>query len=473
MTRVIDPLERPDEQMLFDRPGFGYSFAMSNEDVRRFDVAVIGAGSGGELAATLLAKGSRARRPMTVVVFEPSLVGGECPFVACIPSKVLLARAQEPNPDWSAAIARRDKVTLGRDDASHAKELQDSGATLIRARATITGPHQVSAAGVDYQVDHIVVATGAAPNNLRDIQFPEGLWTSSDAMSTMELPRSMVIVGGGPIGCELSEVYARFGTTVTIVEMSDILLKDVEPEISSAMEVHLEGLGVIVALSADLTAISGSDEGYIVEVKGREPIACARVLVAIGKTPRLAGIGLEALGLDPREVKVDNTGRLGGIDRLWAVGDVTALAPYTHGANSQASVVVDNIAGGMRSIHAAVMPRCVYTHPPVAAVGPTLMAAETSALAVVRVSYADIARPTTDELGDGLLTVFADRETGAVVGASGIGRSMDEIISQITLAIETKWPVSRLQHVVQPFPTISQLVGHAFELLATELLRSC
>ncbi len=277
----------------------------------------------------------------------------------------------------------------------------------------------------------------------------------------------------GPIGCELSEVYARFGTTVTIVEMSDILLKDVEPEISRAMEVHLEGLGVIVLLSADLTAISGSDEGYIVEVKGREPIACARVLVAIGKTPRLAGIGLEALGLDPREVKVDDTGRLGGIDRLWAVGDVTAFAPYTHGANSQASVVVDNIGGGTRSIHAAVMPRCVYTHPPVAAVGPTLMAADTSALAVVRVSYADIARPTTDELGDGLLIVFADRETGAVVGASGIGRSMDEIISQITLAIETKWPVSRLQQVVQPFPTISQLVGHAFELLATELLRSC
>ena len=458
--------------MLFALPGFGYRFAMATKDQLSFDVAVIGAGSGGEMAATLLAKGSPARPPMSVVVFEPNLVGGECPFVACIPSKVLLALAQAPNPDWAAAIARRDKVTHGRDDASHAKELQDSGATLVRAQATITGPHQVSAHGVDYQVEHIIVATGSAPKHLRDIEFPDGLWTSSDAMSTTELPHSLVIVGGGPIGCELSEVYTRFGTTVTIVEMDDILLKDVEPEISRAMEVHLEGLGVTVLLSAELAAISGSDEGYIVEVVGREPIACARVLVAIGKTPRLGGIGLEALGLDPKEVKVDDAGRLGGIDRLWAVGDVTSLAPYTHGANSQALVVVDNIAGGKRSIHAAVMPRCVYTHPPVAAVGPTLMAANTSALAVVRVSYGDIARPTTDDLGDGLLTVFADRETGAVVGASGIGRSMDEIISQITLAIETKWPVSRLQHVVQPFPTISQLVGHAFESLATELLRS-
>ncbi len=410
------------------------------------------------------------RRPMTVVVFEPFLVGGECPFLACIPSKALLAHAQKPHPAWAAAIAHRNKLTHGRNDAGHAKELEDSGATLVRARATITGPGRVSADGVEYAVDHIIVATGAAPKKLHDIECPDGLWDSSEAMSTEELPRSLLIVGGGPIGCELSEVYARFDTTVTVVEVGQNLLKDVEPEISRAMEDHLRSLGVTVVLSAKLTAIIEADNGYIVEVEGNQPIACDRVLVAIGKTPRLDGIGLETLGLDSKRAVVDDGGRLGGLDRVWAVGDVTALAPYTHGANSQASVVVDNIAGVSRSIHAAVMPRCIYTHPPVGAVGPTTVEAEQSAtLAVVRVSYGDIARPTTDALGDGLLTVFADRETGNVVGASGIGSSMDEIISLITLAIETEWPVSRLRHVVQPFPTISQIVGHAFELLASEL----
>lgn len=443
---------------------------MSTEDLREFDVAVLGAGSGGELTAALLARGSSSRPQMTVVVFEPSLVGGECPFLACIPSKVLLSRAQNPNPDWVAAVARRDEVTHGRNDASHARELEESGATLVRARATVTGPGRVRADGVDYRVKHIVVATGAAAKKLHDIECPNDVWDSSDAMSSEELPTSLVIVGGGPIGCELSEVYARFGTTVTIVEASGTLLKDVEPEISSAMQAHLEGLGISVMLSAELSAITAADTGYLVNVEGLEPIPSARVLVAIGKTPRLDGIGLETLGLDPKDVTVDDTGRLGGFDRVWGVGDVTGLAPYTHGANAQASVVVENISGGTRSVRAAVMPRCVYTHPPVAAVGPTSSkAAEHSELAVVRVSYGDIARPTTDELGDGLLTVFADRATGAVVGASGIGRSMDEIISLITLAIETTWPVSRLQHVVQPFPTISQLVGHAFEKLALEL----
>ncbi len=443
---------------------------MSIDDLCEFSVAVLGAGSGGELTATLLAGGSLSRAPLSVVVFEPALVGGECPFFACIPSKVLLARAQEPHPDWAAAVARRNEVTQGRDDSSHAKELEESGATLVRARATVTGPGRVRADGVDYRVEHIVVATGAAAKKLHDVECPDGVWDSSDAMSSEELPASMVIVGGGPIGCELSEVYARFGTTVTIVEAGDTMLKEVEPEISRAMQVHLEGLGITVLMSAVLSAVTEADTGYLVQIEGRQPIPCARVLVAIGKTPRLEGIGLETLGLDPTDVVVDDAGRLGGVDRVWAVGDVTGLAPYTHGANAQASVVAENITGGTRSVRAAVMPRCVYTHPPVAAVGPTSSeAAEHVDLAVVRVSYGDIARPTTDELGDGLLTVYADRATGSVVGASGIGRSMDEIISLITLAIETGWPVSRLQHVVQPFPTISQLVGHAFEKLAQEL----
>ncbi len=459
----------------FSRPGSGVPRRGGNEivlmaDPTRADVAILGAGSGGELVAALLAKGSMSRPPMKVLVFEPNLVGGECPFLACIPSKVLLAQAQDPRATWADAVARRDEVTHERNDADHAVALRESGATLVRSRAMITGRGRVSADGIDYEVDHIVVATGAAAKHLESLDVPLGLWTSADALSATELPPSLVIVGGGPIGCELSEMFARFGSTVTVIESAGVLLKDVEPEISAAVQAHLESVGVCVLLSANLSGIVENDGGYTVEVEGREPIECARVLEAIGKVPRLDGIGLESLGLDPSEIAVDDVGRLCGLDRVWAVGDVTALAPYTHGANAQARVVAENIGGGTRSIRAAVMPRCVYTHPPVAAVGPTSSkAAEQCSLAVVRVSYADLARATTDGLAPGQLTMFADRSTGAVVGASGIGASMDEIISQITLAIEIGWPVSRLQHVVQPFPTISELVGLAYDRLATEL----
>jgi pyruvate/2-oxoglutarate dehydrogenase complex dihydrolipoamide dehydrogenase (E3) component len=455
---------------MFVRRGFGYQMAMEEQRTQPFDVAVLGAGSGGEAVATLLARGTSTHPPMSVVVFEPSLVGGECPFLACIPSKVLLAEGQRAKPDWATAIARRDTVTYGRNDTNHATALTQSGATLVRARAVIVGPGQISADGKEYRVDHIIVATGAAANTLKPGIVSDQLWTSAEALSTTELPPSLVIVGGGPIGCELSEVYARFGSNVTIIEAADGLLKDVEPEIGSALQNHLEDIGVTIVLSAKLTGVKATNIGYTVTVENQMPIECARVLVAIGKTPRLGNVGLETLGLDPKTAKVDDSGRLGGLDRVWAVGDVTALQPYTHGANAQASVVAENIRGGARSMNAAVMPRCVYTHPPVAAVGPNLSKAkESSGVLVARVSYGDIARPTTDDLGDGLLTVFADRATGAVIGASGIGRAMDELISQITLAIETEWSVERLQHIVQPFPTISQLVGLAYQKLAIEL----
>ena len=444
---------------------------MTKATMTEFDVAVIGTGSGGELVATLLAKGSVARPPMRVVVFENELVGGECPFVACIPSKVLLARSRQPCPDWSSAVARRDQVTEGRDDAGHVRELLAAGVTVVRGVASVAAPGLVRADATDYRARHIVVATGARAKVLTEIACPDDVWMSSDALSSEELPTSLVIIGGGPIGCELSEVYARFGTSVTVVEMADTLLSDVEPEISAAMRDHLVHLGVTVLLSATLSAITKADKGgYVVHVAGREPITTARVLVGIGKTPRLDGIGLEALGLDPANVAVDDSGRLGGLDRVWAVGDVTGIAPYTHGASAQAAVVAHNIAGGARSMRAAVMPRCVYTHPPVAAVGPTLSDASLAMdIVSVRVSYGDIARPATDELGDGVLIMFANRADGSVIGASGMGQSMDELVSLVTLAVETQWPVSRLQHIVQPFPTLSQLVGHAFKLLAEKV----
>jgi pyruvate/2-oxoglutarate dehydrogenase complex dihydrolipoamide dehydrogenase (E3) component len=233
----------------------------------------------------------------------------------------------------------------------------------------------------------------------------------------------------------------------------------------------LEDIGVTIMLGVKVQRVNGSRGQFAVIIEGHPPTVSTHVIVAIGKAPRLRSIGLESVGLDPARVCVDDHGRLGGLNNLWAVGDVTGIAPYTHGANSQATVVCDNINGGDSSIRAAIIPRCVYTHPPVVSVGQSTINTDvlvSDSPVSSCVHYSELARPATDDLGDGHLVVLADRYTGAVIGASGIGAGMDELISQLAFAIETKWSVERLAKLVQPFPTVSEIVGVAYSRLADE-----
>jgi pyruvate/2-oxoglutarate dehydrogenase complex dihydrolipoamide dehydrogenase (E3) component len=231
---------------------------------------------------------------------------------------------------------------------------------------------------------------------------------------------------------------------------------------------HLQAIGVTVHLRSEVESVAGSIGAYTVALKGGEKLLSTHALVATGKTPRLHGLGLETIGINPKDVEIDEHGAIRGVENVWAVGDVTRVAPFTHGANSQALAVAENIAGGRRSIEAPAMPRCVYTHPPLAAVGRTTDECDEE-IVVARVSFDDIARPTTDSLGPGLLTVIADARTGAILGASAFGHSMDEVIGQLSLAIETQWPVQRLRYLVQPFPTVAELVGVAYESLVTSM----
>jgi pyruvate/2-oxoglutarate dehydrogenase complex dihydrolipoamide dehydrogenase (E3) component len=442
------------------------------DPIQSFDVAVIGGGSGGERVASQLTRASTTSTPMRVVVFEHALVGGECPYYACIPSKALLADAnRSPIQKWSDAIARRDQLTSFRDDSGHAKDLAAEGITLVRDAATIVGPHTVAAGGLHYEVRHIVIATGSQPRSLGTVEVSPDVWTSAEALSSDVLPETLAIVGGGPVGCELAELFARFGTKVTIIDAADALLRDVEPAVSDALQEHLAELGVSFELSAKIGRIDGRQGRFSVALDGRDSVHVSHVIVAVGREPRLRDLGLETLGVDENDVVLDDIGRVTGVDSVWIVGDANGLAPYTHGANSQADIVAENIAGGAQAIRGQVMPRCVYTHPPVAAVGMTLATAHDAvpdSAIITRVTFGDIARPSTDDLGDGQLFVVADRETGAIVGASGIGSGLDELISQLSLAMETGWPVERLARLVQPFPTLSELIGLAYKQLATQ-----
>lgn len=434
----------------------------------KFDVAVIGAGSGGERVASLLAKGVNQQPGKQVVVFEHGLVGGECPYYACIPSKVLLADANREPVVWEQAVKRRNEVTQNRNDSGHARDLEGAGVTLVRARAVVVGNGRVEAAGRTFEVDHIVIATGSS-HQVLPVEGGDGLWNSADAMASDELPISLTIIGGGAIGCELSEVYAKFGTRVALVEAGEKLVAGVEPEVSAAMREHLRAIGVTVHLGAQVERVGGAKGAYVVTMKDRAVLTSTHVLVATGKKPRVHGLGLESVGVDPDAVEIDEQGSICGSAKLWAVGDVTKIAPYTHGANSQAVVVAENIFGGSLDIRGPVTPRCVYTHPPLASVGQTTADFHTDDVVVARLTFDDIARPTTDCLGIGLLTVLADRKSGVILGASGFGHAMDEVIGQLAMAIETQWPVQRLQRLVQPFPTISELVGVAYQTLAKSM----
>jgi pyruvate/2-oxoglutarate dehydrogenase complex dihydrolipoamide dehydrogenase (E3) component len=440
----------------------------TGEGPTRYDVAIIGGGSGGERVALMLGGALNQAPVKRVVVFESALVGGECPYYACMPSKELLFEANRIPKSWDEAIKRKDEVTKHRNDEGHAHDLEAAGVTLVRGDAILVGPGRVQAGNATFEVEHVVIATGAAHRPL-DVEGGEGLWTAADAMKSNELPDSLVIIGGGAIGCELSEVYAKFGTAVTIVESAETLIASVEPEVSAAMLDHLRSIGVEVRLGVGVERVCGTKGAYEVMLKQGIVLSSTHVLVAIGKAARVRGLGLESVGIDPNAFAIDEHGGVVGAKNLWAVGDVTGIAPYTHGANSQALAVAENILGGSREIRGPVIPRCIYTHPPLAAVGRSSAEFEEANIVVARKTFDDIARPTTDCLGAGLLTVIADRKTGVILGASGFGHSMDEVIGQLTMAMETQWPVQRLRLLVQPFPTISELVGAAYEELAKVL----
>jgi dihydrolipoamide dehydrogenase len=443
---------------------------------RSFDAIVLGAGPAGEVAAGRLADGG-----LSVVVVEPHLVGGECAFYACMPSKALLrpgellaearrvpgvAEAVTGDLDASAALARRDDVIHDLDDASQLPWLEDKGIELLRGSGRIEGERRVRVGDALLIANRaVVVATGSAPalppiEGLREAKP----WTNREGTTAKAAPARLAVLGGGVAGVELAQAWRSLGSQVTIVERSDRLLEREEPFAGEQVADSLRAHGVEVRLDAAVTAIRATDGEVVVEIEGEAPVTADELLVATGRRPRTDDIGLDSLGLEPgKPIEVDDRMRASAVegDWLYAVGDVNGRAQLTHIGKYQARAAADTILGKDAVVTAdgPGSPRVIFTEPQVAAVGHTLASARQAGLDVRAVDVETEASPGGSFVGrdaPGTCRIVVDEERRTIVGATFTGVEVAETLHAATIAVVGEVPLDRLWHAVPSFPTRSE-----------------
>ncbi len=443
-----------------------------------FDAIILGMGPGGEVAASrLLAAGKR------VAIVERELIGGECAYWACIPSKTLLRPPETLGEvdkaagiggarlDWAATRDYRDYMIRHLDDASQIKGYAKQGATVFKSVGTVTGPHTVQVDGETLTADHLVIATGS------DAFIPpiDGLdsvpvWTNREATTLREIPRRAVMVGGSAVGVELGQFLARFGTDVTIAERSDRLLSREEPRVGELIAEHLTRDGITIRTGVTAKSVRKDGADTVVSFDDGSDVRCDVIVVGTGRNPRTGGLGLETAGVqlgERGEIVVDEHCR--AAESVWALGDVTGIMPFTHVAMYQARVVVDGILGRARSAHYEGIPRVVFTGPEVAAVGLTSQQATERGVDVVTAELDlanSIARPWTYEQDPtGTLGLLADPERKVLVGAWAVAPQSGEWIHQAAIAIRAQIPIDVLLDQVAQFPTYSEGYLKALERL--------
>ena len=448
-----------------------------------FDVIVLGAGTAGVQVATDMARENRS-----VALVEAGLIGGESPYLACLPSNSLLLSAGRGEA-WEDAAARRDEVTGGLDDSGLAERLAAAGVTVIRGTGRVTGPGTVTVPGADStrpgpgeQAGHdsdltyaeltyadLVIATGCEPvappiEGLSDIPA----WTTAEGLCSPDLPRRLIVLGGGSAGCELAQAFAAFGSQVTLIEAEPRLLPGEPAFVGESLAVALRRAGAEIRLGSPATKAERTSDGLTLALEDGTRIDADRVLLATGRRPRISSLGLDTLGLaaEPGSaLPITATGQVAGIrgpGRVWAAGDVTGLT-HTHASRYQAEVVSANILGRPREADYSAIPRCVFTTPSVYAVGERVNGPRPG-LAVARIRLADTTRGRLgpDDLG-GLELYAAD---GVLVGAVAVGPDAAAWMAEVTLAIRARIALSVLADVVHAFPTYGEALQAAFRELA-------
>ncbi len=449
----------------------------------RYDLIVLGLGVGGVEVASQC-----ARSGMSVLAVEQRLVGGECPYWGCVPSKAMVRAAQvlaeagrvdelagtaSAEPEW-AVVARRVKaVSDGWDDTRAAARLAKTGATLLRGRGVITGPGQVRAGDRPFTArTGLVIATGTEPA----IPAIEGLpsvpyWTNHEAIEAAAVPRSLLVLGAGAVGLELAQVFSRFGAEVTVVEAAGHILPGEEPENAAALAETLRQGGITVITGTTIARVGRSADGVTAVLTNGTRVAAERLLVATGRRPDLRSLGVAEIGLDPGAPCVGTNERLCAGEGVWAVGDVTGHGAFTHVAYYQAQVAAAAILGAEHGpADYTAVPRVTFTDPEVAGVGLTEAQARAGGMdvrtGVLPARSSDRGWLHGAGTGPGVTKLVEDTATGTLVGGSVMGPSAAEVAAFLALAIRAQVPVPLLMEVIYPYPTFARSVRGALRRLS-------
>jgi dihydrolipoamide dehydrogenase len=435
--------------------------------MEHFDLIVLGAGPAGETVASRLADSG-----LRTALVEQELIGGECAYWACIPSKTLLRPGEVrheaqlapgltvPAEQFPEVAKYRDYMIRDLDDRGQEKEYEEQGIRVVRGSGSFLGPHEIEVDGRRLSGARVVVATGSEPvvppiDGLRE----SGYWTNREATTLTDVPQSVIVLGGGPAGIELAQMLHRFGARVHLLEAGDRLLAREDPRVSELVRDSLRDDGVEVHLGAEATSVTTDDRGRTVRFAEQE-VTAEVLLLEIGRRPRVEGLELQNAGIDAGSGGIPVDERCRAAEGVWAIGDVTGRAQFTHVAMYQGRIACADIAGGQPRADYQAVPRVVFCDPEVAAVGMSEARAREEGIDVAtsRVALNEvITRPATYETDPrGELEVVVDRSREVLVGAWAVGPLASEWIHYAALAIKAQVPIAVLKDTVAQFPTYTE-----------------